>query len=200
MHATSTTLGSFGRRRLVGALIALLIAFLSGLALTACSSDGSGDSTTTATSASSPEQAYAEGLANAARAIVSLGQALTTGSSGEQTATDIRSAIQDWESAIGSIDELDLEASLQGDRDQLVEDSRAFIDAWNEVADEYDTSTANGLLEIVQMRSPILEGITSLQSAIGGALDEAGSAAQDALASAEDQLRDALSEITSLRP
>lgn len=197
MHATSTALRSFSRSRVAGVVIALFIAALSGLAFTACSSD---DSTTTATSTSSPEQAYAEGLANAARAVVSLGQAVTSGSSGEQTAADIRSATQDWESAISSIDVLDLQARLQGERDQLVEDSRAFVDAWNEVANEYDSSTTNGLLEIVQMRSPILEGITSLQSAIAGALEEAGSATQDVLASAEDQLRDALSQITRLRP
>lgn len=191
-----------GRDRIVSIAIASLLALVGVLALAACDSDSdsAGDSSTTATSLSGSEQAYAEGLANAAQAVASLGQAVASGSSGEQTADDIRSATRDWESAIGSIDGLDLPAGLQGQRDQLVEDSRVFVDGWNEVANEYDSSATNGLLELVQMRAPILAGITSLQSAIRGGLEEAGSAAQTELESARDQLRDALSEITSLRP
>ena len=180
-------------------LLAMLLAVAS-IALTACDSDSSGDSTTSDTTTVSAEQTYAEGLTDAAQAVGSLGTAVVSGSGGEQTAEDIRSALDDWESAIGSIDGLDLPASLQDDRDRLVEDSRAFVDAWNEVADQYESSTTNGLLELVQMRSPILEGIDALQAAITGALEEGGDALQSELDSAQDQVTDALSEITRLRP
>ncbi len=189
-----------GRGSVASVLVAALLAVAVSLALTGCGGDSSDDSTTAATTTTSAEEAYANGLTNAAKALGSFGTAVSSGSSGEQTADDIRSAIGEWESAIGSITDLDLPASLQGQRDTLVADSRAFVDAWNAVADSYDSSATNGVLELVQMRSPILQGVDSLQAAITGALQAAGSAAQSELESAQNELTDALSEITSLRP
>lgn len=183
--------------RLALAMIALLIAVAAGLALTACGDDDDTSDEGTTTAVESPEATYADGLASAASASAALGQAVVSGDSAEDTATQIRNATEDWQSAIDGIADLELSEPLAGQRDALVDASPAFVDAWNEVADEWEENATNGVLQLVQRRDPILAGLDALGTAIGGAVEETGSEIQSELEGAQDELNEALEEITS---
>ena len=183
--------------RLALAMIAVLIAVAAGLALTACGDDDDTSDEGTTTAVESPEATYADGLASAASASAALGQAVVSGDSAEDTATQIRNATEDWQSAIDGIGDLELSDPLAGQRDALVDASPAFVDAWNQVADEWEQNATNGVLQLVQRRDPILAGLDALGTAIGGAIEETGAAIQSELEGAQDELNEALEEITS---
>lgn len=182
--------------RLALVMAAVLIAVAASLALTACGDDDASDEGTT-TAVESPEATYADGLAGAASASAALGQAVISGDSAEDTATQIRSATDDWQSATDGIADVELSDPLAGQRDALVDASPAFVDAWNEVADEWQENATNGVLQLVQRRDPILSGLDALGTAIGGAIEETGSAIQSELEDAQKELDEALQEITS---
>jgi hypothetical protein len=183
--------------RMALAMVAVLVAVAAGLALTACGDDDDASDEGTTTAVESPEATYADGLASAASASAALGEAVISGDSGEDTATQIREAAEDWQSAIDGISDLELSDPLAGQRDALVDASPDFVDAWNEVADEWEENATNGVLQLVQRRDPILAGLDALGTAIGGAIEETGAAIQSELEGAQDELNEALEEITS---
>lgn len=176
------------------ALIALLAAIAAGFALTACGDDDEPSSGAT-TVAQSSDQIYAEGLASASEAAVDLAAAVVSGDSPEEVASQIESALAEWEAAIGQIGPLDLTGELASQRDTLVASSDPFVAAWTNVADEWSSDTANGLLELAQQIDPIVAGIQGLEGAVGGALQAVGSQAQETLDGVESELQTALDEI-----
>lgn len=200
MRSEGTERRGRGVRR-VAVLVALLLAAVGvSLALAACGNDDSSDTTTAATVAGSPEEAYANGLGSATEAVAGLGAAIVSGGSDEDVASDLRTSLDQWQSAIGDITDLDLTDDLSSQRDDLVASSGAFVDAWNAVADEWESGATGGLLELVQQRTPIIDGIDALQSSVTGLLSVADEEISAQLEDAEDQLSEALSEIEGASP
>jgi hypothetical protein len=178
------------------ALLALLAALALGLGLVACGDDdSSADSTTQSTI--SAEQAYAEALIDASTAVGDLGAAIVSGRSGSETASSIESAVDEWNSAISAMEDLDLTGEPASQRDGLVSASEPFADAWTSVAQQWESSAVDGALELVQQRSPIISGVNALQTAVTGAISEAGGQLRSQLDSAASEITKALGEIQS---
>jgi hypothetical protein len=181
------------------AVLAIIAAALT-VGLAACGDDDSGgDSGSTATAAAqTPDEAYAAALRDAAGTVAGLAGSVTSGDEPAMVASSIRDGVADWQSAIAAAQAADLtDATLVEQRDALVAASPAYVDAWTAVADEWDGGTANGLLELVQQRSAISDGTSTLATAVEGVLQQAGSEARAELQGVEAEIEDALDQVRS---
>lgn len=183
------------RSRILVVLV-LLVASLA-LGLVACGGDDSGaDAASTSTAAQAPNEVYAEALRDAATATAGLAGVIASGDDPEDAAASIRDRLADWQDAISAADAAELtEMTLVEQRDALVAASPAYVEAWTAVADEWETGTANGILELVQQRSPISDGTSALATAVQGALENAGAAAADELRGVQQEIESALDEV-----
>lgn len=181
--------------------ISILLFAAIAVGLTACGEDSdSADSTTaaTATAAQSPEEVYATALQDAGTAFVDLSAAVVSGDDPGEVASSIRDSVASWEQAIDSAESAELtDDGLIDQRDALVASSPDFVAAWSAVADQWERSTGDGVLELVQQRTPIADGAEALGSAVEGALQSAGEQAKDQLERLQEQIETGVEEIDS---
>jgi len=185
--------------RLILAFVLVFTALAVGLV--ACgddSDDGDAATTAPATAAQSPEVAYATALDDAGMAFVDLGAAVASGDEAAAVASSIRDSVAAWEEAIAAASAAELtDDALADQRDALVASSPDFVAAWSAVADQWERSTGDGVLELVQQRTPITGGAQALGTAVEGALQSAGEEAKAQLEGLEEQIQDGLDEIES---
>lgn len=191
-------------------LLAVLLAAALAVGLAACDDDSETGgpttaatatataSSTTVTTAPTSEEAYAEGLRDAAGALTDLGGAVVSGDEPQAVQDAIASALDEWQDAIDRAGAADLDdPTLVGQRDDLEAASPDFVSAWTAVGDQWATGRANGLLELAQQRAPIVGGAQALAGAIDGALSTAGEEAQSRLEGLRDEVTSALEQIQS---
>lgn len=147
------------------------------------------------TAAQSPESVYATALKDAGAAFVDLGGAVVSGDEPATVASSIRESLAAWEQAIDSAELAD-EALIE-QRNALVASSGDFVAGWFAVADQWDRSTGDGILELVQRRAAIAGGAEALGTAVEGALRSAGEEAKVRLEGLQEQIQTGLDEIQS---